>query len=139
MNNHHKVINLNELNAFQKDVKNQIIFIQNDRTSSEEEIIRQYQDQISVAYMSTNWDSLQEALCDCDWMSSEHVYIIQEGLPNLSDTESDTYFKILKRAADIHRIGPTQNFQLPQKKIDFHVIFLARNEIEKHKLEKRLA
>lgn len=138
MNNQFELINETAIKLIEGDPSVQKVNIKFSADETKVSFITQFHDQTKVEYMSTNWDSLDEVLSDCDWMTKDKVYIIHKGLPSLSEHEGSVYTKILEDKIETHKQGPTSEHALPQRKVDFHVIFVFKDENEKKEIEKTI-
>ena len=95
-----------------------------------DDILHAFIYQTDCGYMNDNWNSLDEVLVDCDWMDKDVVMILNHDLSFIESGSLDIYLSVLVSAVEKQRIGPVQYQILPQRKIDFYVVFLdQKNEL----------
>ncbi len=87
-----------------------------------------------LEYFGANWDALNEILVDTDWIDKNAVSIIHSDIPVEDIKDKKTDLEVLNRAIEIHEKGPNNEFQLPQRKINFQVYFPASYQEEINKL-----
>lgn len=66
--------------------------------NTQNDLFRCYFDQITADYMGQTWDSLDEVISDPLWASHATVWIVHDGIPNLSTDDLKMYLTILARA-----------------------------------------
>lgn len=124
-----------ELDQVELDVAKQsgATFIIIPEVYSEDELLTAYQSQMRTMH-GKNWDALDEVLVDCDNYENDVVYIVHHHPPRLPSRETAIYARILLGAIEDHNVGPRNGRVLPQRKIEFHVTFLAEGDDKREQL-----
>lgn len=100
-------------------------FIETSNIQDEKSALIEYHDKLGLPdYLGFSWNSLDEVLQDTDWMKTNKVIVIHDGLPRKLPLEDlKIFLKVLRRSINEHRKDLEEGDWLRKKKVEFVVVF----------------
>lgn len=100
-------------------------FIETSKIQDEKSALIEYHDKLGLPdYLGFSWNSLDEVLQDTDWMKSNKIIVMHDGLPRKLPLEDlKIFLKVLRRSINEHRKDLEEGDWLRKKKVDLIVVF----------------